>query len=246
MQDPAWRAFFGCLQRHRARIDPLGKGENMPNGEEEPARLISALNEEDLEAELTEANTPVRKWNLAWVNKPITLWILTTCAVGLLGFIYTNYDTCLKEKSADTELIRSNNEEIISRIVGARQSADNFVKSFKTSKEYWQTVQAVETLTTSLEPANSYRNSKYKDIWADEIANQVITIENAWNYETGIARKDYLIVAGIRHVHERGVEFLHPTGYYTQNMREEFLNYLPEWREILQQFRWDPKHDLSA
>jgi hypothetical protein len=48
---------------------------------------VSAL-ESELEAAL-ERESHRRHWE--WINTPIAIWILTTIAAGIVGYLYTNY-----------------------------------------------------------------------------------------------------------------------------------------------------------
>ena len=61
-----------------------------------PSDAGPALDEPALEAELRAAEQNAEaaergRRNWSWVNRPITLWLLSTVAVGILTFTYSQY-----------------------------------------------------------------------------------------------------------------------------------------------------------
>lgn len=58
--------------------------------------------ENDLYTKL-EAGRP--GWSWEWLNKPISIWLLTSIAAGLIGYLYTNYSSCRASQNADNELL---------------------------------------------------------------------------------------------------------------------------------------------
>ncbi len=57
--------------------------------------------EESLEASLRQSEKPARKWNWEWVNRPITLWALSSIAVGIISFFVTQASKCTEALGAD-------------------------------------------------------------------------------------------------------------------------------------------------
>jgi len=71
---------------------------------DDPTRPAMAMDEQALEAELKAAEIEARthRWSWGWVNKPITLWALSTIAVGVLSFTYTQFSTCRARVDTDS------------------------------------------------------------------------------------------------------------------------------------------------
>src|SRR5215216_3104205 len=88
-----------------------------------PADAGPALDEPTLEAELRAAEQQVvaaergrRNWS--WVNRPITLWLLSTVAVGILTFTYSQYSACRASLAADSSRFARVSEELAARVAG--------------------------------------------------------------------------------------------------------------------------------
>ena len=67
----------------------------------------ASLDEHALETELQaaerEAAAAGRGWrSWTWINRPITIWILSTVAVGVLSFTYTQFSTCHSSLETDS------------------------------------------------------------------------------------------------------------------------------------------------
>ena len=86
-----------------------------------PADAGPALDEPALEAELRaaerEAEAAARgRRNWSWVNRPITLWLLSTVAVGILTFTYGQYSACRASLATDSSRFARLSEELVARI----------------------------------------------------------------------------------------------------------------------------------
>jgi hypothetical protein len=66
-----------------------------------PPTAQSAANNFETELEAQIANDSAPKFSWAWLNLPITLWILSAFGVSLLSFEFNGYSTCASEKRAD-------------------------------------------------------------------------------------------------------------------------------------------------
>jgi hypothetical protein len=88
-----------------------------------PADAGPALDEPALEAELhaaeQKAQAAVRgQRNWSWVNRPITLWLLSTVAVGILTFTYSQYSACRASLAIDSSRFARLSEELVFRVGG--------------------------------------------------------------------------------------------------------------------------------
>jgi hypothetical protein len=82
-----------------------------------------SFDEPALEAELRAADQKVeaaargqRRWS--WVNRPITLWLLSTVAVGILTFTYSQYSACRASLATDSSRFARLSEELVLRVGG--------------------------------------------------------------------------------------------------------------------------------
>ena len=88
-----------------------------------PADAGPVLDEPALEAELRaaeqEAEAAARgRRNWSWVNRPITLWLLSTVAVGILTFTYSQYSACRASLATDSSRFARLSEELAARVAG--------------------------------------------------------------------------------------------------------------------------------
>jgi hypothetical protein len=81
------------------------------------------LDEPALEAELHAAEQKAeaaargqRRWS--WLNRPITLWLLSTVAVGVLTFTYSQYSACRASLALDSARFARLAEELVFRVGG--------------------------------------------------------------------------------------------------------------------------------
>jgi hypothetical protein len=86
-----------------------------------PADAGPALDEPTLEAELRsaeqEAEAAARgRRNWSWLNRPITLWLLSTVAVGILTFTYSQYSACRASLATDSSRFARLSEELVFRV----------------------------------------------------------------------------------------------------------------------------------
>ena len=82
-----------------------------------------ALDEPALEAELHAAEQKAEaaargRRNWSWVNRPITLWLLSTVAVGILTFTYSQYSACRASLATDSSRFARLSEELVFRVGG--------------------------------------------------------------------------------------------------------------------------------
>lgn len=88
-----------------------------------PADAGPALDEPALEAELRAAEQKAAaadrgRRNWSWVNRPITLWLLSTVAVGILTFTYSQYSACRASFAIDSSRFARLSEELVFRVGG--------------------------------------------------------------------------------------------------------------------------------
>ena len=97
-----------------------------PAPETEPGIPLDAgpaLDEPALEAELHAAEQKAAaadrgRRNWGWVNRPITLWLLSTVAVGILTFTYSQYSACRASLATDSSRFARLSEELVFRVGG--------------------------------------------------------------------------------------------------------------------------------
>ena len=56
--------------------------------------------------------------NWSWVNRPITLWLLSTVAVGVLSFTYSQYSACRASFAINSSRFARLSEELVFRVGG--------------------------------------------------------------------------------------------------------------------------------
>jgi hypothetical protein len=88
-----------------------------------PSDAGPALDEPALEAELRSADQEAEaaargRRNWSWVNRPITLWLLSTVAVGILTFTYSQYSACRASLAIDSSRFARLSEELVFRVGG--------------------------------------------------------------------------------------------------------------------------------
>jgi len=88
-----------------------------------PVDAGPALDEPALEAELRSAEQQAEaaergRRNWSWVNRPITLWLLSTVAVGVLTFTYSQYSACRASLAIDSSRFARLSEELVARVGG--------------------------------------------------------------------------------------------------------------------------------
>jgi hypothetical protein len=169
------------------------------------------FDEEALEAELNKANKSI--WlNLDWINKPITIWILTTVAVGLLTYAYTNYSTCRLSLDADNSRFDKLMSELkyrASLLVGfvgvleALPLADpSILAAISRNPKTTSNVAAAppkqdnqvnitrESLQILLNPDKQYEQLEFKSKFLDEIADEAGRLIKKWYQVEEKSRND--------------------------------------------------------
>jgi hypothetical protein len=69
--------------------------------------------EADLENEIArQEQLQQKKWDFGWINRPFTLWFMTFIVLGIVGFLYKNYDSCTASMNADSDILRKISIEI--------------------------------------------------------------------------------------------------------------------------------------
>lgn len=88
-----------------------------------PSDAGPALDEHALETELQAAERAAetaargqRQWS--WLNRPITLWLFSTVAVGFLTFTYSQYTACRASLAIDSSRFARLSEELVFRVGG--------------------------------------------------------------------------------------------------------------------------------
>ncbi len=102
----------------------MASGDPTPNSQTGiSADAGPALDEHALEAELHAAEQKAEsaargRRNWSWVNRPITLWLLSTVAVGILTFTYSQYSACRASLATDSSRFARLSEELVFRVGG--------------------------------------------------------------------------------------------------------------------------------
>ncbi|MGE5538543.1 MAG: hypothetical protein ACM30I_07980 [Gemmatimonas sp.] len=162
------------------------------NNKSDPTFASSSFDEEAFERDLLFAEAHARaihtreerfgRW--AWINKPITIWILTTVAVGLLSFCYTNYSSCRTSLQTDNDRLDRLEAELTYRagvLVGVVSSYASSTKEGTeddTAEE--RIAERSTTLAVSMDPSVSYHFEEFRGKFPDEIAYEAGRIVSRW------------------------------------------------------------------
>ena len=132
-----------------------------------------AVDEHALEAELHAAEQNAEaaargRRNWSWVNRPITLWLLSTVAVGVLSFTYAQYSACRSSLAIDSSRFARLSEELVFRVGGIYgvTLANN--------------VQA-STYLLVLDPDRHFLFSEFKGRVPNELAAEVKQLLRKWH-----------------------------------------------------------------
>jgi hypothetical protein len=205
----------------------------IPQTDQTPA----CIDEIALEAELARAKKAEKKDKLlSWVNQPVTLWCLSTIAIGALGFAYTNYSSCKRAQSGALERINSDGEEIAMRIARAKGVSRQFIETYNTSMSSDSLRKLVQTLASSLTPESTYYLQQFRQRTPMEIGRDVIKIAERWHSTTGVQNQEFLSLAGISLVHDKAEEALDSPD---PKALEKFASDMPKWNEVIQDFHWN-------
>ncbi|WP_428672385.1 hypothetical protein [Reyranella sp.] len=137
---------------------------------DDPARPAMPMDEQALEAELqaAEIEARARRWNWGWVNRPITLWALSTIAVGVLSFTYTQFSTCRARVDTDSARYMRLVEELSFRsgaIYGIARGADTDIAA----------------VLSVLDPAQTYLFAEFKDRLPNELVAEARQLLRKWH-----------------------------------------------------------------
>jgi hypothetical protein len=125
------------------------------------------MDESALEAELEKAERSTRlRWD--WVNKPITLWALSTIAVGLISFSYTRLNTCITSLETDNSRFTRLMQELgrrIGTVYGATLNGPFTSPS---------------VLAETLDPDRHYQFSEFKGRLPSDIVGEEVQLLLKW------------------------------------------------------------------
>ena len=130
----------------------------------------------------TERTKPTSRWD--FLDKPFTLWVLTTVAAGVIGFAFTNYSTCRSAQDRDSEDL----ERIVLEILGRGRVWLNLQAGFipLATAENWET-----TNRDAFDASKNFVFSDFKDKSAVEITFRAQQILARWN----LVRPDELAIS---------------------------------------------------
>lgn len=105
------------------------------------------------------------------LNQPISIWFLSTIAIGLMTFSYTNYSSCRINFDNDRERL----SKIIVEANYRKDRIENmFPKKFKDEND-------LETAKRTIDPTNNFAISAFKGIYTIEIQSELANISKKWN-----------------------------------------------------------------
>lgn len=110
----------------------------------------------------------VGRWD--WLNKPFTLWSLSTVVVGLFTFMYSNYSACRSALNTETNELHRIAQEISYRRSQFLRPNDPIDAS----------ADGMAALRRALDPELSYGRSEFKGKWSDELATEGETFLDKW------------------------------------------------------------------
>jgi hypothetical protein len=126
--------------------------------------------EETLEAKLL-AKEAGRRWSWAWLNAPITLWALTTVAVGIISFFVTQNSKCSESLEADTTKFLKLSTELevrVGELYGATASPGDFPGKRATT-------------LYMLDPERNYILSEFKGKATSELVAEISLLYRKWD-----------------------------------------------------------------
>jgi hypothetical protein len=128
------------------------------------------VDEQALEAELraVEIDARAHRWSWGWVNRPITLWALSTIAVGVLSFTYTQFSTCRARVDTDSARYMHLVEELSFRsgaIYGIARGADT----------------DMATVISVLDPGQTFLFTEFKDRLPNELVAEARQLLRKWH-----------------------------------------------------------------
>ncbi len=126
-------------------------------------------------AELKAGRTRAGRLGWGWVNKPITLWALSTVAVGLLSFVYSHFTDCTRR--LETDIARY--ERLFSELATRTSTLYGIV--------YQQDAPPTAGLMMALDPGQTYVYAEFKDKSVIEISEEARLIFRRWHpFEYGM------------------------------------------------------------
>ena len=135
--------------------------------------------EDDLERRLAANNR--RSWvALGWANKPFSIFILSTCLVGLIGYCFTNFTTCHASFVNDTERFNRLWQELSYR------AAQVTVKDRELSVEVWRNfnhynrASVMSSWRQALDPSANYLYNENKGRFPYEVLADAQAILRSW------------------------------------------------------------------
>lgn len=136
----------------------------------DPTRPAMPMDEHALEAELqtAEIEARARRWSWGWVNKPITLWTLSTIAVGVLSFTYTQLSACQTRVNTDSARYLRLVEELSYRsgaIYGTARGADTNIVA----------------VVSVLDPGQTFLFTEFKDRLPNELVAEARQLLRKWH-----------------------------------------------------------------
>ncbi len=126
-----------------------------------------------LETELlTQERRSRRAGQWDWLNRPFTLWTLTTVVAGLITFFYSNYSTCRTVLNADTdELYR------VAKEISYRRS-----QFLRPSNPIDASADGMAALLHVLDPELTFSRSEFKGRWPDELTTEGERLLRKWHF----------------------------------------------------------------
>jgi hypothetical protein len=136
----------------------------------DPTRPAMPMDEQALDAELRVAEIEARahRWSWGWVNRPITLWVLSTIAVGVLSFTYTQFSSCRERVDTDSARYFRLVEELSFRsgaIYGTAHGADT----------------SMAAVISVLDPGQTFLFREFKDRLPNELVAEARQLLRKWH-----------------------------------------------------------------
>jgi hypothetical protein len=159
----------------------------------EQSDYISLFDEAALEAELTEAEAteqPKRSWwESELLNKPITLWILSTFAVSIITFGYANYSSCQVTGTSDDTKFSNIIYELSTRIGGLSGAFANAgalsntpdLTFFDSTKGKQNLIIFTNALKYTMDPNNLHYFDEFKSKYPHELTFEAETLIRKWH-----------------------------------------------------------------
>lgn len=130
--------------------------------------------EAELETALADAGSISSSGRWDWLNMPFTIWLLSTVAVGLVAFSFSNYSACRVAQQNDNERLVRIVDEIKFRAVNLTV---HMPQSGAIPKPKNLTLDEIHS---AFDPDVNYGFVEFKGMWSDQLSMELTRLLVKW------------------------------------------------------------------